>query len=514
MQSFFFSSRRRHTRCGRDWSSDVCSSDLEPRGREARPCTRPLPDQGGRASLPGRRRLDGRVHRLLAPEGRHACIRGRRRHRPARRTSAQGSACGCDGAHECARARPARLRRPADARRHRCLVHLARKDSASDVWCPRFAGRGCRARQAAVRGGARARRQGRRGPRSGPASGGGAAPGAVRCAARLARARSHRLSAARSEGQSGVLPALLDARPDRQRSGVDDQPERRGPCVTRVGIVAKPDAPRAKGVIAQLLSWLSAQGLGAVLEKETADLASADAPAAGKAELPSQVDLLIVLGGDGTLLSMARAVGDLGVPLLGVNLGGLGFLTATTLDEMFPALEAYLGGHMVIEERMLLAARIVRTGQTLGEYAALNDVVITKSAMSRIIDLSVSVEGRYATAYRADGLIISTPTGSTAYSLSAGGPILFPTMDAVVITPICSHTLTNRPIVLPGTQRIELTLRANQEVMMTVDGQVGFGLREDDVVETQRAAARIRLVRFPHKHFFSVLRTKLKWGER
>jgi len=285
--------------------------------------------------------------------------------------------------------------------------------------------------------------------------------------------------------------------------------------VTRVGIVAKPDAPRAQGVILQLLPWLAARGHAVVFEKETADLVPVVVGAsASKAELPGQVDLLIVLGGDGTLLSMARAVGDLGVPLLGVNLGGLGFLTATTLEEMFPALEAYLGGRMAIEERMLLAARVIRNGQLLCEYAALNDVVITKSAMSRIIDLSVSVEGRYATAYRADGLIISTPTGSTAYSLSAGGPILFPTMDAVVLTPICSHTLTNRPIVVPGTDRIEVTLLADQEVMATMDGQVGVGLREGDTVEIRKAASRIRLVRFPQKDFFSVLRTKLKWGER
>ncbi len=285
--------------------------------------------------------------------------------------------------------------------------------------------------------------------------------------------------------------------------------------MTRVGIVAKPDAPRAQGVILQLLPWLAARGRAVVFEKETADLVPVVVGAsASKAELPGQVDLLIVLGGDGTLLSMARAVGDLGVPLLGVNLGGLGFLTATTLEEMFPALEAYLGGRMAIEERMLLAARVIRNGQPLCEYAALNDVVITKSAMSRIIDLSVSVDGRYATAYRADGLIISTPTGSTAYSLSAGGPILFPTMDAVVLTPICSHTLTNRPIVVPGTDRIEVTLLADQEVMATIDGQVGVGLREGDTVEIRKAASRIRLVRFPQKDFFSVLRTKLKWGER
>jgi NAD+ kinase len=176
--------------------------------------------------------------------------------------------------------------------------------------------------------------------------------------------------------------------------------------------------------------------------------------------------------------------------------------------------DAYFGGRMAIDERMMLAARIVRRGQPVGEYAALNDVVITKSAMSRIINLEVSVQGEYATAYRADGLIISTPTGSTAYCLSAGGPILFPTMDAVVIVPIASHTLTNRPIVLPGHQRIEVTLKTDQDVMLTVDGQIGVNLHEHDTVQVEQAASRIRLVRFPRTDFFSVLRTKLKWGER
>jgi NAD+ kinase len=285
--------------------------------------------------------------------------------------------------------------------------------------------------------------------------------------------------------------------------------------VTRVGLVAKPDASEAQGVILGLLDWLGARGLTVVLEKETAGLApAAAAPAARKSDLPGQVDLLIVLGGDGTLLSMARAVGDLGVPILGVNLGGLGFLTATTLDEMFPALESLLKGGMEIEERMLLAARLVRGDQPLGEYIALNDVVFTKSAMSRIIDLAVAIDGRHAIAYRADGLIVSTPTGSTAYNLSAGGPILFPTMDAVVLTPIAPHTLSNRPVVLPGAQRIDVTLLVEQDVMLTMDGQVGVPLRERDVVQVQKAQARIRLVRFPQKDFFSVLRTKLKWGER
>ena len=283
----------------------------------------------------------------------------------------------------------------------------------------------------------------------------------------------------------------------------------------RVGIVAKLDHPQAAEVVSALIDWLAARGRSAVVEKETAGLVpTLSVPAVRKADLPPQADLIVVLGGDGTLLSMARQVGDLGIPLVGVNLGGLGFLTATTLEEMYPALEAVLAGDVVFEERMMLSVRVVRDGEAFPEYVALNDVVITKSAMSRIINLTVAVDGAYATAYRADGLIISTPTGSTAYSLSAGGPIIFPTMDAVVLTPICSHTLTNRPIVLPAPQRIDVTLLTDQEVAVTLDGQVALPLKEHDRVEIAQARARTRLVRFPRKDFFSVLRTKLKWGER
>ena len=285
--------------------------------------------------------------------------------------------------------------------------------------------------------------------------------------------------------------------------------------MTRIGIVAKPDAAEAPAALDRLIGWLSARGLAVSLDKETSELvAGTNATAVRKEDLPGQVDMLVVLGGDGTLLSMARAVGDLGVPILGVNLGGLGFLTATPRDEMMAAVEALVAGRMAIEERMMLVARVRRRGEWLAEHIALNDAVILKSAMSRIINLSVSVEGRHATAYRADGLIISTPTGSTAYSLSAGGPILFPLMDAVVLTPVCSHTLTNRPIVLPGRDRIEVILRSAQQVMLTLDGQVGVELEEDDAVEIRQASARIRLAQFPHQDFFSVLRTKLKWGER
>ena len=283
----------------------------------------------------------------------------------------------------------------------------------------------------------------------------------------------------------------------------------------RIGIVAKPDAPWAPEVVTRLVDWLTERHIDVTLEKETAGIVPAvRAAAANKAELPGLSDLLIVLGGDGTLLSMARAVGDLGVPLMGGNLGDLGFLTATTLDEMLPSLQAVLEGRMVVEARLMLVARVVRHGAAVWEHMALNDVVITKSAMSRIINLTVSVEGQYATAYRADGLIISTPTGSTAYSLFAGGPIVFPGVEAIVLTPICSHTLTNRPIVIPALHRIEVTINSDQEIMLTVDGQVGVGLRERDVVEVIEAGPRMKLVRFPQKDFFSVLRTKLKWGER
>ncbi len=285
--------------------------------------------------------------------------------------------------------------------------------------------------------------------------------------------------------------------------------------MNRVGIVAKVDRPEAREVVPRLVEWLAERGRQVLLEKETAGLLAHPATAIRKSDLPAQSDLLIVLGGDGTLLSVARLVGDLGVPILGVNLGGLGFLTATTQQELFPTLDALFRGEMLVEDRMMLAAEVLRQGERLSGYVALNDVVITKSAMSRIITLAVSVEGQDATGYRADGLIISTPTGSTAYCLSAGGPIVYPTMDAVVLTPICSHTLTNRPLVLPADRRIAVTLMTGQqEVMLTLDGQVGVALKERDIVEVRRAASRIRLVRDPQRHFFSVLRAKLKWGER
>lgn len=284
----------------------------------------------------------------------------------------------------------------------------------------------------------------------------------------------------------------------------------------RIGIVVKADRPDAPRAVRQLVAWLTGRGREVVVDHETAALLPSPVTAVERLALPRQVDVIIVLGGDGTLLAVARLVGALGVPILGVNLGGLGFLTATTLEELYPALEALLGGEYAIEERMMLQADVRRHGEgDFAEQVALNDVVITKGALGRLIDLEVSVDGQFATAYRADGLIVSTPTGSTAYNLSAYGPILFPTVDALVLTPICSHTLTNRPLVLPPSVLVEVSLVSDsQDVVLTIDGQVGIPLRAKDLVRVRPAPSRIRLIRDPAKSYFQVLRAKLKWGER
>ena len=284
----------------------------------------------------------------------------------------------------------------------------------------------------------------------------------------------------------------------------------------RIGIVARRDRAEAIEVVRGLAQWLGAHGREVVVDGETAGaLGLPGVIVAETSELPGKVDLIVVLGGDGTLLSVARRVDGLDVPILGVNLGGLGFLTATTLEALFPTLEAVLRGEYTAEERLVLVASLVRRGDPATEQQALNDVVVAKGALGRLIDLEVRADGQPMTAYRADGLIIATPTGSTAYNLSAAGPILFPTMDAVVLTPICSHTLTNRPIVLPASTRLEVTLLTEApDVVLSVDGQPGPPVAAGDVVHIRRAGARIRLIRDPRKSYFEVLRTKLKWGER
>lgn len=283
----------------------------------------------------------------------------------------------------------------------------------------------------------------------------------------------------------------------------------------RVGIVAKPHRPEARDVLQQLITWLKAKDREVVLDVETVALAGAEETGIAKADLPRMADLVVVLGGDGTLLSVARLVESGEVPILGVNLGGLGFLTEITLDELYPILGLVFAGKYRGSRRMLLQVSVQRGGESIAEHVVLNDAVMTKGALARIVDLAVFVEQEYVTTYRADGLIVCTPTGSTAYGLSAGGPILFPSMRAIILVPICPHTLTDRPLVLPEEVRVQVALESqNEDVYLTLDGQVGFPLRYRDLVEVRRADREITLIVSPKKSYYEILRSKLKWGER
>jgi NAD+ kinase len=225
--------------------------------------------------------------------------------------------------------------------------------------------------------------------------------------------------------------------------------------------------------------------------------------------------MIIVLGGDGTLLSVARLVRDYEIPILGVNLGGLGFLTEIPLEELYRVLERVVQGDFITDERVVLSAAVIRRGERMTEFTVLNDAVVNKGALARIIDLETTINGEYLTTFKSDGLIISTPTGSTAYNLSAGGPIVYPSLHCIIITPICPHTLTNRPIMIPDDVEIRATLKTKQqEVILTLDGQQGFILEFEDVVEVRKAEGRILLIKSPYRHYFELLREKLKWGGR
>ena len=283
----------------------------------------------------------------------------------------------------------------------------------------------------------------------------------------------------------------------------------------RVGIIAKTHTPEIREILKKLYQWLSERQIQLFFDRGTGELVDQPLEVHPKAKIPSLVDLIIVLGGDGTLLSAARLIGDKNVPILGVNLGSLGFLTEVTLDEMYISLEQVYRNEFTTSQRLLITACVCREEERIAEYCALNDVVINKSALARIIDLRVCINGQYVTTYKADGLIIGTPTGSTAYNLAAGGPIVHPDMRALIMTPICPHTLTNRPTVIPDTSEITITLKSeNEDVFLTLDGQVGFTLRYQDVVRLKKADHMIRLIRPPERNYFEVLRTKLKWGER
>jgi NAD+ kinase len=285
------------------------------------------------------------------------------------------------------------------------------------------------------------------------------------------------------------------------------------PIIKTVGIVSKPAVEAAGVVIPKLIEWLHGRGIAVKLDEQTAFYC-------GVAGLPREqvtegCDLVVVLGGDGTLLSAARAIGHREIPLFPVNLGGLGFLTAITVEDLFPELERAFRGEHRIAKRKLLTTELVRGGEVVARYEALNDAVVAKTSIARMIDLDAHVDNQFVCAYKADGLIISTPTGSTAYSLSAGGPIIFPAVPAICLTPICPHMLTNRPVIVPETSIIRVTARTPDDgAFLTIDGQVGAPMRGGDTLVCRSSNYTLRLIRPPQMMFFDVLRQKLKWGER
>jgi len=284
------------------------------------------------------------------------------------------------------------------------------------------------------------------------------------------------------------------------------------PRVEKIGMILKQHDPRVRDVVAAVIPWLQSRGVEVFLDQAPTLPQPVSLNVVPLQELASKVDVVAVFGGDGTMLCAARIVADSGVPILGVNLGSLGFLTEVKPEEMHAALESLLAGEYQLEDRMLLEIEVSKRDRSLTRYLALNDAVINKGALARIIELEVSVNSQLVTLTRSDGLIISTPTGSTGYSLSAGGPILYPTLAALIITPICPHTLTNRPVVVPDGVVVGVCLRHGTDVMLTVDGQVGMPLEQGDCLTVRKATPVLRLVQSKGNPFFKLLREKLKWG--
>lgn len=280
-----------------------------------------------------------------------------------------------------------------------------------------------------------------------------------------------------------------------------------------IGIICKIGKSEPVEILKELVPWLRQKGYDTFIDIETASLLKIEGYP--RSRIPSFADIIIVLGGDGTMISVTRLVAEKGIPILGINIGGLGFLTAVHKEEMYDILEKALSGNCDIEERIMLTACVHRHSECIAEYIVMNDVVVNKGALARIIDLETYINDAYVTTYKADGLIVCTPTGSTAYALSAGGPILYPTLQSIVLAPICPHTLTNRPIVVPDDVKVEIILRTRTEdVFLTLDGQVGFSLKQNDIVEVNKSRFKTKLFIPCGKDYFQILRTKLKWGER
>ncbi len=279
-----------------------------------------------------------------------------------------------------------------------------------------------------------------------------------------------------------------------------------------VGVVVKPSDEAALRTANELSVWLKHKGIRTIgdprAREETSDFDAVDVE-----RFKSEADLIVVLGGDGTMISTARLIGERDVIVLGINYGSLGYLTEFRIEEMFSALDEIFDGNFEIDRRVMLDAEHWRGGEKLASGRVLNDVVINKAVLARIIEVEVNLNKLFVNSFRADGLIVSTPTGSTAYNLSAGGPIVYPTMDAVILTPICPFTLTNRPIVMPDSAEIKLVLKNDSDgVVLTLDGQVGYQMQIEDCVKIRKSAVSFNLVRPPNRNYFDVLRNKLKWG--
>jgi NAD+ kinase len=281
----------------------------------------------------------------------------------------------------------------------------------------------------------------------------------------------------------------------------------------KIGVISKTGYPEPLKILKLLLPWLHKKGCEVYVDYETAYALQIEGYQ--RSQIPSMVDFVIVLGGDGTMLSVARLIGEKGLPILGVNIGGLGFLTAVQKDDIYEVLEKVVSGQCPVEGRMMLTACVLRHSECIAEYLVINDVVVNKGALARIIDLETYIDNEYIATFKADGLIVSTPTGSTAYALSAGGPIVYPTLNCIILAPICPHTLTNRPIVLSDDVHVDIVLKSmNEDVFLTVDGQVGFSLRKNDIVQVRKSAFKAQFFIPCERDYFKILRTKLKWGER
>ncbi|MBA0914887.1 MAG: NAD(+)/NADH kinase [Nitrospiraceae bacterium] len=280
-----------------------------------------------------------------------------------------------------------------------------------------------------------------------------------------------------------------------------------------IGILTKPKFPEIKSTLQDVVAWLRARSINVILDTTSAALLG-EQGGVQKTQLASKADVLLVLGGDGTMLNAARLAGERSIPILGVNLGGLGFLTEVRLENLYPSLERVFANDFVLDERLMLQTHVHRHGETVARGVVLNDVVISKGTLARMIELRISIQGQFVTNLRGDGVIVTTPTGSTAYSLSAGGPIINPAVQSLMVTPICPHTLTHRPLIVPATAEIEVTLTSKDDgAMATLDGQVGVAMIQGDTVEIKISEYRTRLIRFPESSYYDVLREKLKWGD-